>query len=123
MDEVAQCGCVLRLVFAMVLAIVKRAVRWQAGSGSTGLGDAEVAVRMVEGGFRSMPLRGFQLMSGGKFSPALLEAIVLALNGRFCAACARLYGRGAAEAEAEPVHGLREPLLSSEPARATRARE
>ena len=110
MDEVAQCGCGLRLIFAAVLAVVKRVVRWQAGSGGTGLGDAEVAVRMVEGGFRSMPLRGFQLMSGGKFSPALLEAVVLALNGRLCAACARLCGHRTAETPGEP--GLREPLLS-----------
>ena len=47
---------------------------------------------MIEGGTGSMCLRGFYLMSGGAWTPRMLEAIVLALNGHVGKAIGRLFG-------------------------------
>ena len=88
MEEVGESCCFGRCLYSTVQSIAAK----QAAKGCEGLGDAEVAVKMVAESTRAMPLRGYQLFGNGALTDKLLDAIVHLLNGKCCAAIGRICG-------------------------------
>ena len=90
--EIMEMNCLVHGLYQNVLRLVGQIARHTnlAEAAAGGMGDVETLVRMIEVGTGMMNLRGFHLMSGGAFSPRLLETIVHVLNGKLCSAIGRL---------------------------------
>ena len=67
------------LIFHIVLKVAKLGAR--IGGASSGVGDAQTTVAIVDGGLRCMTFRSIQLMTGGALGDRLLGLVLRLLNG------------------------------------------